>query len=122
MQTKSLILYFLLMMFSFNAHALDVVQGPDTSTVSCTPVTTYTDDTPVREGDIAYRLYMNDTAIQEGAECSFVVAHGLPVGNSILYATAVSAFYNTESSPSNTIEYNIFEPISPNVPTQLNWE
>jgi len=111
-----------LMLASFNAFALDIVQGDGTSTVSCSPITSYTDDSPLRADDITYRLYMNDTAIQEGAECSFVVAHGLPVGNSILYATAVSAFYNTESSPSNTIEYNIFEPISPNVPTQLNWE
>ena len=111
-----------LMLASFNAFALDIVQGDGTSTASCSPITAYSDDTPIRANDITYRLYMNDTSIQEGANCSFVLAHSLPVGNSLLHVTAYSAFYNSESGPSDSIELNIFEPISPNVPTQLNWE
>ena len=111
------------LLISLNAYALDVVQNASgTSTVSCAAPTTYSDGAHIRANDITIKLYMNDNLIQSSPNCSFVLAYSLPVGNYELYVTAYSAFYNAESDPSNTVSLNIFEPISPNAPTQLNWE
>ena len=109
-------------MLSFNAWALDVVESTTaTSTVTCITPTEYIDGTPIRDNDLSIRLYINGQHLQTSDGCSFVIAN-TPVGNNTLYVTAVSAFYSTESAPSNTVEHNIFERLAPNAPSQLNWQ
>ena len=111
-----------LLLLSFNTQALDVVQSPDgTSRVTCNLPTTYTNGTPVRENDVTVHLYVNQERVQSSQVCNFQLPQAT-VGNYIIHVTAYSAFYNSESLPSNVVQLNVFEQLSPNAPTQLNWD
>ena len=116
-------LLFLLLMMSFNVFALDVVQNASgTSTISCTSPAEYSDGSAVRADDIIIRLYLNGEEVQNSKDCIFVMAHSLPVGGLNLHVTAYSRFYQTESIASNVSTFNVYRPLVPNAPTQLDWE
>jgi len=110
------------LLLPFNTMALEVIHNDGgTSTATCTEVTQYSDGSSIRSDDVlTYTLYMNDTEIQAGLDCSFTLAHTLPVGSNVMHVTAKSSFYNAESVASNTIDFNLLPQLSPNSPTQFN--
>jgi len=108
--------------FSFNAYAVDVLQG-ESKTASFVAPTEYTDGTPFKANDITYQVYQDTVAVPLTVTADkFTVDTTGMAGIYSFTVTAFSAFFNTESVHSNSIELNVLVPTSPNGATQLNWD